>query len=100
MIKNIFNEVYKKKIPEKIGLMNKDKFRETEDIDDYIQEMYLILLSIDDKKIKDLYEEKKLEDYFAKICYNQLNNTKSTYNTLMENNILKCEYLEENYDIE
>ena len=41
---------------------------------------------------RDLYDENKLEDYFAKICYNQLNNTKSTYNKLMENNILKCEY--------
>lgn len=100
MIENIFNEIYKKKIPDKISSMNADKFRETEDIDDYIQEMYLILLSIDEKKIKDLYEEKKLEDYFAKICYNQLKNAKSTYNTLMENNILKCEYREEDYDIE
>lgn len=100
MIENIFNEIYKKKIPEKISSMNTDKFKETEDIDDYVQEMYLILLTIDENKIKDLYKEKKLEDYFAKICYNQLNNTKSTYNTLMENNILKCEYMEEDYDFE
>lgn len=97
---NIFNEIYKKKIPEKISLMNINKFKEKEDMQDYVQEMYLIFLTLDKKKIKDLYDENKLEDYFAKICYNQLNNTKSTYNKLMENNILKCEYKEENYDIE
>lgn len=96
---NIFNEIYKKKIPEKIGLMNINKFKEKEDMQDYVQEMYLIFLTLDKKKIKDLYDENKLEDYFAKICYNQLNNIKSTYNKLMENNILKCEYKEENYDI-
>lgn len=97
---NIFNEIYKKKIPEKISLMNINKFKEKEDTQDYVQEMYLIFLTLDKKKIKDLYDENKLEDYFAKICYNQLKNTKSTYNKLMENNILKCEYTEENYDIE
>ena len=33
---NIFNEIYKKKIPEKISLMNINKFKEKEDIQDYV----------------------------------------------------------------
>lgn len=99
-MRTLFDEIYKKRIPENISIMNKDKFRRDEDMDDYVQEMYCIFLEIDENKVADLQKQGKLEDYFAKICFNQLLNRKSKYNRLMENNIIKEEYKEGGYDDE
>lgn len=71
-------ELYAKNIPMKIFNKLKRNFQYNEDIQDYVQEMYLSILDdYTEEKIIDLYKQGKLDDYFARICINQLVNPKS-----------------------
>lgn len=83
MRNKIIEEIYNKHIPEKI-LSKVNKLNSYEDREDYIQEMYLILLEIPKDKLIKLYEKKELADYFSKICINQMTNQKSTTHTKLQ----------------
>ena len=78
MINDIITELYAKNIPMKIFNKLKKELPCTDDVQDYAQEMYLILLDeYPNDKIIDLYKQGNLDDYFARICINQLVNHKS-----------------------
>lgn len=77
MINDIITELYAKNIPMKILNKLKKELPCTDDVQDYVQEMYLILLEYSNDKIIDLYKQGELDNYFARICINQLANPKS-----------------------
>lgn len=55
--------------------------------DDFIQEMYMILLTeIPDSKLIKLYEDKHLDYYILSIARNQVVNDKSTFNRIYNYN--------------
>lgn len=87
MRNKIVEEMYVKAIPEKIANTYYTKFTQPYDRDDYVQEMYLILLQLDQDKLIQLYEKKQLEYYFYKVCRNQLVNYNSEFHRLMQSKI-------------
>lgn len=96
MINRIITEIYRKQIPNKIYNKLKRKPPNQEDMEDYVQEMYMILLELPTDKILDLNNQGRLADYFARICLNQLTNTRSTYHETMQTNWIKTDI--EDYD--
>lgn len=95
----IFQKIYNKHIPENIAKYHRSRFKCSEDMDDFVQEMYCQFLEIKTSTLHNLLQqgEKTLENYFAKMCFNQIQNIKSTFNKKMQNDITKIE-LTENYD--
>lgn len=86
MINKIITDLYNKNIPMKVYNKLKRELTFTDDVEDYQQEMYLILLEYTEAKIIDLYEQGKLDDYFARICINQLVNPNSKLHKLLQTN--------------
>jgi hypothetical protein len=86
MINKIITELYNKNIPMKVYNKLKRNLPYIEDVEDYQQEMYLILLEYTEAKIIDLYEQGRLDDYFARICINQLVNKNSNLHKLLQTN--------------
>ena len=84
MINKIITELYKKNIPMKVYNKLKRDLPYIEDVEDYQQEMYLTLLEYTEAKIIDLYEQGRLDDYFARICINQLVNKNSNLHKLLQ----------------
>lgn len=94
----IIEDIRKRCIAEKMANKFQDRFSNTMDKDDYVQEMYMILLEMSDKKLEALYEKKEIFDYFSRICLNQMVNRKSNFHrkyetylekkTIMENGII------------
>lgn len=88
MTQEIFDYIYKLQIPEKMA--NKiRRFKYNMDYKDYIQDMYLILLELDNNKIEKLYNKgnKELANYFAKICLNQLTKMNSQWHKKIEGKV-------------
>lgn len=81
---DILKAVMKLCLPEKMANKFNDRFKNTQDKYDYVQEMYLILLEMSDDKLQGLYERKELSDYFSKICLNQITNRKSKFHKIYE----------------
>lgn len=94
----IINKILERRIPEKISLKLLNRFTSQEEREDYIQEMYLILLEIDEDKLIRLDTGNELENYFSRICLNQLVNTKSNWHKLNETYIKKEKINEKYYD--
>lgn len=86
MINRIITELYSKNIPQKIYHKLKRKLPNSDDMDDYYQQMYLILLETPEEKLLDLHKQGKLPDYFARICINQLVNKNSNLHKLLQTN--------------
>ena len=61
------------------------------DRDDFIQEMYLIILTIPKDKITALFERNELVRYIIQIVKNQLFNPKSNFSKKFERNIKKVQ---------
>lgn len=61
------------------------------DRDDFIQEMYLIILTIPKDKITALFERNELVRYIIQIVKNQLFNHKSNFSKKFERNIKKIQ---------
>lgn len=91
MINKIITELYRKQIPMKIYNKLKRKLPYAEDVDDYQQEMYLILLETPEDKLIKLYNDKELDNYFARICINQLVNKNSNLHKLLQTKLIKTE---------
>lgn len=91
MINKIITELYKKNIPIKVYNKLKRDLPHIEDVEDYQQEMYLTLLEYTEAKIIDLYEQGRLDDYFARICINQLVNKNSNLHKLLQTKWNKTE---------
>lgn len=91
MINKIITEIYQKKIPIKIYNKLKRKLPYAEDVEDYQQEMYLILLETPEDKLIKLYNDKELDNYFARICINQLVNKNSNLHKLLQTKWYKQE---------
>lgn len=87
-----FNSIYSMSIPEKLSRKEHTRFRSEDDRLDYIQEMYLLLLSIPKDRVKHLLDQNRLADYFAQICINQLFNPKSNFKKKYDYTIFKTEY--------
>lgn len=87
MRNKIVEEMYAKAIPEKIANTYYTKFTQPYDRDDYVQEMYLILLTMDYDKLVKLYEADQLDYYFYKVCRNQIVNYNSEFHKLMNSRI-------------
>lgn len=77
MTQEIFDSIYRLKLPEKIWKRAKDSLFE-----DYRQEMYLLLLEIPDDKIQDLVSRGKLADYFWNMCRYQAKDNSSFMNKM------------------
>lgn len=91
MINKIITELYRKQIPNKIYNKLKRKLPYEEDVEDYQQEMYLILLETPEDKLIKLYNDKELDNYFARICINQLVNKNSNLHKLLQTKWYKQE---------
>lgn len=63
------------------------------DRDDFVQEMYLIILTIPKEKITALFERNELVRYIIQIVKNQLFNPKSNFSKKFERNIKKVEFV-------
>lgn len=63
------------------------------DRDDFIQEMYLIILTIPKDKITALFERNELVRYIIQIVKNQLFNHKSNFSKKFERNIKKIQFV-------
>lgn len=61
------------------------------DRDDFIQEMYLIILTIPKEKLTALFERNELVRYIIQIVKNQLFNHKSNFSKKFERNIKKIQ---------
>ena len=61
------------------------------DRDDFVQEMYLIILTIPKDKITALFERNELVRYIIQIVKNQLFNHKSNFSKKFERNIKKVQ---------
>lgn len=82
----IFNSIYRLKIPDKVWKREKDSLFE-----DYKQEMYLLLLELPDEKVEDLLSRGKLVNYFTTICKNQTRD-ENTFMTKMFGKLDTVEY--------
>lgn len=85
---NIITEIYEKHIPLKIYKKIKPYY-DWELLYDFEHEMILELYNIPTDKLKELYNNNELDNYFAKICLNKIVNPKSTFNKQYETNITK-----------
>ena len=56
---------------------------------DFEQQMFIELYNVHEDKIHKLFIDNELDNYFAKICLNQLINPKSKFNKLYDTKILK-----------
>ena len=63
------------------------------DRDDFIQEMYIIILTIPKDKLTALFERNELVRYIIQIVKNQLFNPKSNFSKKFERNIKKIEFV-------
>ena len=63
------------------------------DRDDFIQEMYLIILTIPKEKLTALFERNELVRYIIQIVKNQLFNPKSNFSKKFERNIKKIPFV-------
>ena len=61
------------------------------DRDDFVQEMYIIILTIPKDKITALFERNELVRYIIQIVKNQLFNSKSNFSKKFERNIKKIQ---------
>ena len=61
------------------------------DRDDFVQEMYIIILTIPKEKITALFERNELVRYIIQIVKNQLFNPKSNFSKKFERNIKKIQ---------
>ena len=61
------------------------------DRDDFVQEMYLIILTIPKEKLTALFERNELVRYIIQIVKNQLFNPKSNFSKKFERNIKKVQ---------
>lgn len=99
---DIFNFVYSKHIPELIAKKYNFRFKHSEDIEDYAQSMYELLLNFEDWRIEPMYDRNpnELLNFFARICYNQLNKNGSFAREMdLDINILPLnEYENEKYE--
>ena len=77
MTQELFDSIYRLKLPEKIWKRAKDSLFE-----DYRQEMYLLLLEIPDEKVQDLVSRGKLADYFWNMCRYQAKDNSSFMNKM------------------
>lgn len=84
----IITQLYEKHIPHKIfkKLIHYSKW---DLLDDFCQQMFVELLNISPDKIHKLYIDNELDNYFAKICLNQLINPKSPFNKMYDTKTLK-----------
>lgn len=84
----IIIQLYEKHIPLKIfkKLIHYSKW---ELLYDFEQCMFEELLNISKDKIHKLFLDNELDNYFAKICLNQLVNPKSKFNKLYDTKTLK-----------
>lgn len=80
----IIEEVYKSGLVEKIAnsLFN---IVGTTFKDDFIQEMYINILTMPEDRLQRLYEDKQLNYYIVKIIKNQAFNKKSVFNIQIKN---------------
>ena len=62
------------------------------DRDDFVQEMYIIILTIPKEKITALFERNELVRYIIQIVKNQLFNPKSNFSKKFERNIKKIPF--------
>ena len=62
------------------------------DRDDFVQEMYIIILTIPKDKITALFERNELVRYIIQIVKNQLFNPKSNFSKKFERNIKKIPF--------
>lgn len=85
---NIITQLYDKHIPLKIfkKLIHYSKW---ELMYDFEQQMFIELYNVPEDKIHKLFIDNELDNYFAKICLNQLINPKSKFNKLYDTKILK-----------
>ena len=63
------------------------------DRDDFVQEMYLIILTIPKEKLTALFERNELVRYIIQIVKNQLFNHKSNFSKKFERNIKKIPFV-------
>ena len=63
------------------------------DRDDFVQEMYIIILTIPKDKITALFERNELVRYIIQIVKNQLFNPKSNFSKKFERNIKKIPFV-------
>lgn len=84
---DILTEVYNSQIINKMASKYITRFKG--DIDDYISFCLEVVCEIPEDKLIQLYTEGQLYFYIVSIARNQLLNSKSAYNKLMENNIDK-----------
>ena len=84
MTQEIFDSIYRLKLPEKIGKRFWSRLKQYRDYDDYVQEMYLILLELPEEKVNSLFYRGELADYFSKICLTQITNNSSYFHRLIE----------------
>ena len=63
------------------------------DRDDFVQEMYLIILTIPKDKLTALFERNELVRYIIQIVKNQLFNHKSNFSKKFERNIKKIPFV-------
>ena len=71
--------IMKESIPEKLANKYRKRFKYNMDRKDFVQEMYLILLEMNEEKLTSLYMKGELSDYFSKICINQICNHSSAF---------------------
>lgn len=88
MRNRIIEEIYMKRIPERLAA-KVPRFKCREDVEDYTQEMYLMLLETPEDKLISMQQKGELPNYFAKMCINQLCNTKSFLHRKLETYITK-----------
>lgn len=76
MLNRIVTEIYEE------GLLRElcENIRvSSNDIDDLMQEIYIILLGYDEKKIVEMYEKKQLKFFIVRIIQNQYNSKTSPF---------------------
>lgn len=86
---SIVEDIYKLHIPERMASNFADRFADMQDRDDYVQEMYVILLEMSQSKLQELSERGELPTYFAQVCINQIINHRSKFNKKYETFIVK-----------
>jgi hypothetical protein len=86
---NILEDLYNKHIPLKIYKTLKH-YTDFDLLYDFEQEMMLAIALHGQEKLKQLYEANELDNYFARICINQIVNPKSSFNQTYETKIPKA----------
>lgn len=89
---DILTEVYNSQIINKMASKYLPRFKNNDDLDDYIGECLKILCELPEDKLINLYNDGELYFYAVAVAKNQLFNAKSNYHKLMQHNIIKVEY--------